>query len=390
MMDALGQIPIFILSLVFLLGIVVVIHELGHYFAGRFFGAAVESFSVGFGKPIFARTDRNGTRWRVNWIPLGGFVKFVGEHQLPSDVGKVEEGPKGKLYNDIGVGGRTIIAAAGPAANFILAFLLFSMLFLVNGSYESRVAVMGVFEGTPAQQAGFEPGDVFVSMEGKPITSAGQVQMIISMSSNSEVETVVERDSEPMTLTVVPQPEVRENAVGQMQKMGTIGVQMASMPDTGRHIRYNPAEALLKGGQQTWSTLTMTTDMIKRMVTGKEDLSTLSGPVAIGDVSRRIVNRTMAVQEVSAWEKMQSLFWNMISICAAVSVGIGFFNLLPFPVLDGGHIVFNCYEAIVGKPMPARIQEGALMAGMVLLLGMFVFITWGDVLETGLFNTARG
>ncbi|WP_370372261.1 site-2 protease family protein, partial [Henriciella pelagia] len=209
-------------------------------------------------------------------------------------------------------------------------------------------------------------------------------------SSNSEVETVVERNSEPMTLTVVPQPEVRENAVGQMQKMGTIGVQMASMPDTGRHIRYNPAEALLKGGEQTWSTLTMTTDMIKRMVTGKEDLSTLSGPVAIGDVSRRIVNRTMAVQEVSAWEKMQSLFWNMISICAAVSVGIGFFNLLPFPVLDGGHIVFNCYEAIVGKPLPARIQEGALMAGMVLLLGMFVFITWGDVLETGLFNPAQG
>jgi regulator of sigma E protease len=188
----------------------------------------------------------------------------------------------------------------------------------------------------------------------------------------------------------VPEAQLRENAVGQIQRQGTIGVAMATIPDTARHVRYNPAEALLKGTEQTWSTLVMTTDMIKRMVTGKEELSSLSGPVAIGDVSRRIVNRTMAVEEVSIWRKVDSLFWNMISICAAVSVGIGFFNLLPFPVLDGGHIVFNCYEAIVGKPMPARIQEGALMAGMVLLLGMFVFITWGDVLETGLFNTARG
>ena len=117
MIEFVSQAPIFILSLVFLLGIVVVIHELGHYFAGRYFGAAVESFSVGFGKPIFERTDKKGTRWRVNWIPLGGFVKFVGEHQLPSDIGKVESGPQGKPYNEIGVGGRTIIAAAGPAAS---------------------------------------------------------------------------------------------------------------------------------------------------------------------------------------------------------------------------------------------------------------------------------
>ena len=317
-------------------------------------------------------------------------MKFVGEHQLPSDIGKVESGPQGKPYNEIGVGGRTIIAAAGPAANFILAALLFSTIFLVKGSYESRLAVEGVVEGGAAYEAGLEPGDILVSMNGKEIKSAGQVQLIVSTSSNSAVDTVVERDGTMVDLTLVPEAQLRENAVGQMQKLGTIGVVMATIPDTARHIRYNPVEALAKGTGQTWSTLVMTTDMIKRMVTGKEELSSLSGPVAIGDVSRRIVNRTMSVEEASIWQKVDSLFWNMIGICAAVSVGIGFFNLLPFPVLDGGHIVFNCYEAIVGKPMPARIQEGALMAGMVLLLGMFVFITWGDVLETGLFNSARG
>ena len=126
--------PIFIVCLVFLLGVVVVIHELGHYAAGRAFGAAVESFSVGFGKPIMEFMDKRGTRWRVNWIPLGGFVKFVGEGQLPGDVGKVEEGPSGKPFHEIGVWPRTVVAAAGPAANFVLAALIFGLFFYFNGS----------------------------------------------------------------------------------------------------------------------------------------------------------------------------------------------------------------------------------------------------------------
>ena len=130
MMDGfLSQGPIFIVCLVFMLGIVVVIHELGHYLAGRYFGAGVESFSVGFGKPIFERSDKRGTRWRVNWIPLGGFVKFVGESQLPGDVGKIEQGPVGKPFHEIGVWPRTAIAAAGPAANFVLAALIFAVFF---------------------------------------------------------------------------------------------------------------------------------------------------------------------------------------------------------------------------------------------------------------------
>ncbi|WP_084396092.1 M50 family metallopeptidase [Henriciella aquimarina] len=390
MMDALGQVPVFILSLVFLLGIVVVIHELGHYFAGRFFGAAVESFSVGFGKPIYERTDRRGTRWRVNWIPLGGFVKFVGESQMPGDVGRVEQGPVGKPYNEVGVGARTIVAAAGPAANFILAVLLFAFMYFVNGAYENRVAIASVAEDGAAAEAGMQAGDILVSVDGKEVTNAGQIQTAVAYSTETPLEMQVLRDDQTVDLTVTPRAQMRENAVGQVQRMGTIGVAMSVIPDSTQHIRYNPAEALWKGGEQTWSTVTMTTNLIGRMVTGKEDVSTLSGPVAIGDVSRRIVNRTMEAEHVPFWDRIQALFWNMVGICAAVSVGIGFFNLLPFPVLDGGHIVFNCYEAVAGKPLPARIQEGALMAGMVLLLGMFVFITWGDVLETGLFNAARG
>ena len=390
MMEVLSQGPIFLISLIFMMGIVVVVHEYGHYLAGRFYGAAAESFSVGFGKPIFERKDKRGTRWRINWIPLGGFVKFVGESQLPGDVGKVEQGPVGKPFHEVGVWGRTVIAAAGPVANFLLASLIFALFFWFNGTYETRVGVGSVVEGGAASEAGIEAGDIFVSLDGKEITGPGQLQMIVSMSSGTALDAIVERGGETVELTVTPQRQLRENSVGQMQQLGTIGVSLHQVSDEAHHITYNPFEAIGKGGEQTWSTLVMTTDMIGRMITGKEALSSLSGPVAIGDVSRRIVNQTMANERIPFWQRVESLFWSMMTICAAVSVGIGFFNLLPFPVLDGGHIVFNCYEAIVGKPLPARIQEGALMAGMVLLLGMFVFITWGDVLETGLFNPAQG
>ena len=133
MTEILAQGPIFLLCLAFLLGVVVIIHELGHYWAGRWFGAAVESFSIGFGHSIYERKDKNGTRWRVNWIPLGGFVKFVGESQLPSDVGKVEQGPTGRAYPELGVGARSIVALAGPAANFVLAVLLFACFFAFRG-----------------------------------------------------------------------------------------------------------------------------------------------------------------------------------------------------------------------------------------------------------------
>lgn len=390
MSGLLTQGPIFIVCLVFLLGVVVVIHELGHYAAGRAFGAAVESFSVGFGKPIMEHMDKRGTRWRVNWIPLGGFVKFVGEGQLPGDVGKVEEGPAGKPFHEIGVWPRTVIAAAGPAANFVLAALIFGLFFYFNGSYQARVGVVEVLENSAAAEAGIEEGDIFVSIDGDMIENAGDLQTIVTMSSNTPLRTVVERGGETVELIVTPKRQMRENAVGQVQPLGTMGVMLQEMRDTATRVDYNPVEALAMGGVQTWDTVAKTTDLIGRMITGKEALSTLSGPVAIGDVSRRVVNRTMENDSVPLADRLTALFWSMMSICAAVSVGIGFFNLLPFPVLDGGHIVFNCYEAIAGKPMPARVQEGALMAGMALLLGMFVFITWGDVLETGLFNGTRG
>lgn len=390
MLELLAQGPIFLVCLAFLLGVVVIIHELGHYYVGRFYGAAVESFSVGFGSPIFERKDKNGTRWRVNWIPLGGFVKFVGESQMPSDVGKVEDGPVGKKYNELGVGARSLVSLGGPFANFVLALVLFSIFFGFRGVSQYDLYADGLTPDGPAFVAGMEVGDVIKSVEGDRIRTDTDLIAITSMSSGRELNFIVERDGVPIELKITPERVIRANALGQIMPQGTIGVALRGVEGSLEYRQLGPLAAVQKGGTETYKTLERTVYMLGRIVTGKEPLALMSGPVAVGDAGRRIVNRTMGATEYTLQQRLMSLFWSAVQLCALVSVGIGFFNLLPLPVLDGGHLVFNAYEFVTGKTMPEKVQEIALMAGLGLLLTMFVFITWGDILETGLFNGSAG
>lgn len=386
--DILTQGPLFLICLLLMIGVVVVVHELGHYLAGRAYGAAAESFSIGFGKPVFERRDKRGTRWRVNWIPLGGFVKFVGEPQAPGDVGHLEQGPVGKAYPDLGVGARSVIALAGPAANFVLAALLFATMFLVNGTPRQSVLIEGIEAGGPAHQAGLMPGDRFVSVEGKPVENLIDLLLPVQLGTGKHLNMVVERAGERVELTVIPERRVRENGVGQRQPMGTIAIALTLEPLPPR--TYNPLSALVAGVVETGDTIMLSGDMLARMVTGREPISNLAGPVGIGDVTRRVVNRTMADSGTSLIDRLISMGWTIVQICALVSVGIGLFNLLPLPVLDGGHLVFNAYEAVTGKALPEKIQEASLTVGLILLLGMFVVITWGDIIETGVFNGVGG
>ncbi|MEM9572490.1 MAG: M50 family metallopeptidase [Pseudomonadota bacterium] len=390
MTDILAQGPIFLICLAFLLGVVVIIHELGHYWAGRWYGAAVESFSIGFGHSIFERKDKNGTRWRVNWIPLGGFVKFVGESQLPSDVGKVEEGPVGKAYPELGVGARSVVALAGPVANFVLAIVLFACFFALRGTEQYDVYAYSVEAEYPAAEAGMLEGDIIRSVDGNPVRQIADMIVITSMSSNRPLEFVVERDGATLPLTITPRRVVRENQLGQVVPQGTIGIRPAPVMESVEFRRYDPITALGKGVIETRDTVEHTVYMLSRIITGQEPLALMSGPVAIGDAGRRIVNQTMGAEQIPLSTRLSSLAWSTLQLCALISIGIGFFNLLPFPVLDGGHLVFNAYEAVTGKVLPEKVQEAALMAGLGLLLTMFVFITWGDVLETGLFNSPAG
>lgn len=386
MIEILGQLGLFVVSLAVVLGIVVVIHELGHYWAGRIFGAAVESFSMGFGKSIAERTDKRGTRWRVNWIPLGGFVKFGGEAQGPQDVGHFEQGPIGKPYNDLGPWERIVVSLAGPIANFILAIFLFTILIWANGTPQERVLIEEVVAEGPAAAAGFQSGDVILEMDGKAVQNRIDFILPIQMNAGDALDVIVERNGEVVSFAVTPERQVRDNGLGQQQPLGTIGVVVGS--EIGERRTYSAFGALAAGTVRTGDTIDMTVNMIVRMATGKEAFSNLSGPVGIADVSRRVVNRTMAVEEISLARRAMALFWTALQLCALVSVGIGLFNLLPLPILDGGHVVFHLYEAAMGKALPEKIQEGALTVGFFLLIGLFVVVTFGDILETGVIGTA--
>ncbi|MEZ6000520.1 RIP metalloprotease [Hyphomonas sp.] len=387
--ELLSQGPLFLACLIFMMGIVVIVHEYGHYLAGRAFGAAVESFSIGFGSPIFERKDKRGTRWRINWIPLGGFVKFAGEAQTAGDIGKIEGGLVGRAYPDLGVGQRSIVSLAGPFANFVLATLIFSLMIGTFGRPNIEVGVYSVGEGSPAAVAGMESGDIVVSANGKPVKAASDIQMAVMLNPGTPVDFVIRRGDVEQTLAVTPKEEIRENEVGQRVPQGTIGVQLANVsvqPPT----RYNPVEAVGQGVIQTGKTLEQTVTMLSRIVTGRMSIHTMSGPVGIGDVSRRIVNRVWAQEDVPVGSRVWELFWMLLGMCASISIGIGFFNLLPLPVLDGGHLVFNAYEALTGRHLPEKVQEVSLTFGLILLLGMVVVITWGDVIETGLFGGGGG
>lgn len=388
--EILSQGPLFIGSLLLMLGIVVTIHELGHYWAGRWAGAAVESFSVGFGSPIFERKDKNNTRWRLNWLPLGGFVKFVGESQLPGDVGKVEDGPIGKAYYEIGPGKRAIISAAGPVANFILAIVLFAFFFSVRGAEYYDAVAVNPTEGGPAYEAGIETGDIIRSINGTEIRNGNEVLTIVAISSGRELVFEIERDGRLMEKTIVPKRVTKRNQINQIVQMGQIDVGIAKLEGTIVFERVGPISGLWKGVEQTGVTIERTALMLSRIATGKEPLGTLSGPVAIGDTGRRVANITFGNTDIPLSQRWSNYFWTMVQLFAAISIGLGFFNILPFPILDGGHIVGCAYEAVVGKRVPPQIEEYVLRAALVLILTLFVFITWGDIIETGLFNGSAG
>lgn len=384
MEGVISQGPLFVACLVFLMGIVIVIHELGHYLAGRIYGVAVESFSLGFGKPLVERRDRLGTRWRINWIPLGGFVAFIDRQSL-EEASKDGNAPKGIAYDDLGPWKKIVVSLAGPFANFVLAAFIFSLSIGVHGIAIQPIHVAGTVAGMPAEAAGIEAGDQILQVNGKPIRNRAEFTSAVLLSPNKVMELLIERSGEERIILVTPKEVIRENEFGQMVAQSTIGITMAPGRNLER-IRYGPAESVVAGIQETGVTIDRTVTMLGRILTGNMSFHSLSGPVGVADVSRRVVNLVMDQPEVPVLARLESLFWVLLSLTAAISVGVGFFNLLPLPVLDGGRVVFHAYEAVFGAKMPGQIEAMALRVGVFVLVALVIVITWGDILETGVFG----
>jgi len=379
------------LPFIILISIVITVHELGHYWVGRAFGAAVESFSIGFGRSIFEMRDKRGTRWRLNWLPLGGFVKFVGELQAPTDTREAAdsiEAPTGaapavklvgKPYTDLGPMKRLAVSLGGPLANFVFAIVVFSFLGMSYGVPQStEVAVKGVVRGSAAEAAGFQPGDVILEAGGRAITVATDVNRVTELSAGEPVKYRLLREGQEVTVEVTPVETEETNPVLQMkQKVGRIGVQLDSRPSELRYL--NPVEAVGYGVTSTGDALGATLNVLRRLVTGKEGIDKLSGPVGIFTLADKVTDLHMQQKNVSFLEKLHQLSFSLLQLAALLSIGVGFFNLLPIPVLDGGAAVMCLAEAATGKEIPEKVQRVGLTIGLACLVSFALLITWQDI-----------
>lgn len=392
--------PVFLI----LISLVITVHELGHYWVGRLFGAAVESFSIGFGRSIFERRDRRGTRWRLNWIPLGGFVKFVGEVQLAQDLNQeipetvaneakaIEARGKtailhenqvlvGKPYTELGPWKRIAVSLGGPFANFVFAAFVFAVIgFTLGVSQAKEVRITQVTAGAPADVAGIKPNDVVLEVGGRAVKTGLDVTQVTSLSAGEPVEIKIRRGQENLTLSMTPvEKEEVDPALNTRQKMGRVGMGIADVETSLR--RLNPIEAAGYGVSRTGDALGQTFNVLRRLVTGKEGIDKLSGPVGILHLTGGVTEMTMKQEGVDLGQKIADLMWILLQLAALLSVGVGFFNLLPIPVLDGGAVVMTLAEAATGKPLPDKVQNVGLTIGLVCLAAFALVVTLQDSLR---------
>jgi regulator of sigma E protease len=402
MLGVLGQVLTYIVPFLLVLTFIVTIHELGHFLVARAFGVKVDRFAIGFGRPLFSRVDRSGIEWRLGWIPAGGYVKFSGDldaSSVPDQAGLAElrqrvvaqEGPAAvrDYYHFKPVWQRALIVAAGPVANFILAITVFAILFMTMGAQMTPARVGQVQAGSPAAVAGFQPGDLITAVNGRAIEDSSEVTRAVMLSSGDPLRFTVERGGGQVQLTATPQRRTEDDPIAGRIQVGRIGVLLEARREDVRHVRYGPLEAVGAGARQTIDVIGSTVTYLGRLLTGRESGDQLSGPIGIAKASGSLTN--MAVQaNPDPTATALNLGLTLINLAAILSIGIGFLNLLPIPVLDGGHLVFYAYEAVARRPVAARFQEAGYRVGLALLAGFMLFATWNDLQKLNLFQFLGG
>ena len=389
MLSGFLDILIFITSFLVVLSFLVFFHELGHYSVGRFFGIAVDRFSIGFGKPLARWTAKSGTEWTISRIPLGGYVKFSGDASGASNpdskaLEKIRQDAESKggegvknIFHFRPVWQRALVVLAGPAANFVLAILIFAALALAYGTYDRASVIGDVMPGSAAEQAGLLPGDKILKMDGKDVSTFTSMARYIALKSETAIDVEFERDGRLTELIVSPNRVEQRDFVGGRSSSGVLGVRSSSDADL-IHIQYGPIEALGYGVNELGSSLSMTLTYIGRIFTGKESGEQLGSVVKIATITGK-----SAVDAANAdapfKERMRSLFLRLIQLSAAISIGLGVANLMPIPVLDGGHLVYYAYEAVAGRPLSQEKQELGFRIGFGLLLTVFVLLTINDI-----------
>lgn len=394
-------IPMAMLAFVFVLGIVVVVHELGHYWAARAFDTDIDRFSIGFGRPLVHWRDKRGVQWQVGWLPLGGYVRFAGDDNAASvpdqdDLQALRravieskgEAALKRYFQFKPIWQRAIITAAGPISNFILAIVLFAALAMAIGEtvYEPKVRITE--PAGPAALAGVRDGDVIQRMNGTPIRSFVDLVNYTRTHAGTPIAIDVTRDGAPMTFTATPVLTEIEDRIGGRMKVGILG--LGNHPDMKiERRRLGPVAAVAYGADQTWNVLSLTVTYLGRVVTGKIPADQIGSLLGIGNTAGKVAAAGAEGAPNAAWGLLGAVV-ALLGLAAFLSISVGFMNLLPLPVLDGGHLVFYAYEAVARRPLPARIQAVSYRLGLALLVGFMLFATWNDLQRLRVFNFLGG
>ncbi len=376
MPPVLESVPLWMMAVGFLLllGPLVTLHELGHYLVGRWFRVKANVFSVGFGKELAGFTDKRGTRWRLSALPMGGYVQFAGDMSPASEPSDeylaLPQEERDKCFQAKPLWQKALIVAAGPVANVIIAITIFAAFAMIYGKPTTPPVIEGFSEGSAAMAAGLEEGDRILAIDNEQITEFEQVPQHVVVYPGRTVRITFERggvtDSVPVTIASVDMVD----RFGNESRIGLLGIY--STAANREYVPTGPIEAIGFGTSSSWNALKMMVTGIGQIITGERSVKELGGPISMAKFSG----------------EQLSLGWpEFISFVAFVSLNLAFINLLPIPVLDGGHLAFYAAEAIRRKPASPRSQEWAFRTGMALVLGLMLFVTILDIAKLPLFGS---
>ncbi len=364
-----GTVAGYIVPFLFVLTVVVFFHELGHFLVARWCGVAVKVFSIGFGPELFGFNDRTGTRWRLSLIPLGGYVKFLGDENETSQgshsaLAELTPEERSRAFGEQNVAKRAAIVAAGPIANFVLAVAIFTAIFGIFGRETMTPRVDTVVAGSAAESAGFQAGDIIRSIDGTPISNFADLQRIVSVSSNDRLSIVVERDGQDVTLVATPERQEVTDRFGNQHRIGMLGITRNTEAGDITVEHYQLPQAFGMAVEETWFVAERTMSYLGGVVAGRELADQLGGPIRVAEVSAQVA--TLG-------------FVALVNLAAILSISIGLINLFPVPMLDGGHLLFFAVEALRGKPLSERAQEIGFRIGFVAVLALMIFATGNDI-----------
>ena len=367
----------YILPFIILILVVVFIHEYGHYYFAKRYGVGVTDFSIGFGQEIFGWNDKSGTRWKICWIPLGGYVKFFGDRNVFSQADqekilqKYNEEDRKKLFVLKPLYQRVLIVFGGPLANFLLALFIFFSIYTFVGKDFTPAVINEVQKNSPAMIGGLKQDDIILEIDGNKVESIMDVSKYITMSTADFIDFKVKRSYDQLSLKIKPNLVLSEDNLGNKIKKRIVGIKLGAYNNEINHVKLGPAQAIYHAAHEVYYVSISSLKYLGGMIVGKADSSQLGGPIRIAKISGQVAEFGVLA---------------FISMMAYISISLGLVNLFPIPMLDGGHLMFYAFEKVLGRPLSQKTQESFFRIGLILLLSLMFFTTFNDLKDLGLFR----